>query len=209
MRRTATRGRGLAAAIALAALAGCISVFPKETPAQLYRFGLQPVPAQPRAAASAAFAVLMLPTSFDRPAAGDGILTMTGAEAAYIKGSRWVGAAASLFDAAVLSAFDARGGPARLIARGDAGRPDFVLKLDVRRFEADYDHGQSSPPTIVLEVYATLTPAADHDHSLQRLFVATAPAEENRAGPITSAFDQATRKALGDLVDWVGAKGAG
>ena len=209
MMPTRTLPRGLAAVVALSALAGCISVFPKEQPAQLYRFGLESAPTQRPAGASATFAVLTLPTGFDRPAASDGILTMTGNEAAYIKGSRWVGPAASLFDAALMGAFDGHDGPARLIARGEAGRADYFLKLDVRRFEADYDHGQASAPTIVLEVYASLARAGDRDQTTQHIFQVTVPADENRAGAIASAFDQATRKVLGEVVAWVDSKGGG
>ena len=208
MMPTRMRVRGFAAVIALGALTGCISVFPKEPPAQLYRFGLEAVPAQPPTAANPTFAVLTLPIGFDRPAAGDGILTMTGDQAAYIKGSRWVGPASTLFEAAIVQAFDASGGPARLIARGEAVRPDYYLKLDVRRFEADYDHGQQSAPTIVLQIYAALSRAGDRDQTTQRIFQATVPADDNRAGAIASAFDQATHRALGDLVTWVDNKGA-
>jgi cholesterol transport system auxiliary component len=192
--------------LACGALCGCVSVFPKEPPAQLYRFGADIAPAQRTAAAQ--FAVQVLPTGFDRPAAGDGILTMTGEEAAYIRGSRWVAPAATLFETALVRAFDANTGPARLIGRGEIASADYFLKLDVRRFEADYDHGRQSAPTAVIEIYADLSRAGDRSEAVQHIFQTSVPADDNRAGAIAAAFDAATRKALGNVVDWVNAKGA-
>ena len=203
-----TVSRALAAVSLAGLLSGCISVFPKEAPAQLYRFG-DAVPSASTATAPAtpAFTVEALPVTFDRPAAGDAILTLTGNEAAYIKGSRWVGPAQSLFESAVTRAFEASGGAARLMGRGEPTRPDYLLKLNVLRFEAHYDEGQGAPPAIVVEVYATLLSSSDHALAGERLFQAKVSADANRAGAITAGFDQATRKVLTDLVAWVDAKG--
>lgn len=201
--------RGLLIAFIGLPLVGCISLFPKSTPAQLYRFGASGAPiTSPAALDRDRFAVQSIPTSFDRAAAGDAILTVTGDQAAYIKGSRWVTSASSLFDAAVVHAFDADKGPARLIARGEAVRPDFLLKLDVRAFEAHYDHGAAAAPTVVVEVYAALSRAGDRTLAGERIFQAKVPAGENRAGEITTAFDRAVSKVLSELVAWVNAKGA-
>jgi cholesterol transport system auxiliary component len=200
--------RALAGLTLTALLSGCISVLPKEPPAQLYRFGdfATAVPA-PTTPAAPGFTVEALPISFDRPAAGDAILTRTGEEAAYIKGSRWVGAAQSLFESAVSRAFVAAGGPVRLMSRGEPSRPDYLLKLDVLRFEAHYDQGQGAPPSIVIELNATLSHSGDHALAGERLFQAKVTADANRAGAIVAGYDQATRKVLSDLVAWVDAKG--
>jgi cholesterol transport system auxiliary component len=198
----------LAAVSLVGLLGGCISVLPKEPPAQLYRFGdAGPSSRTATPPASPSFTVEALPISFDRPAAGDAILTLTGNEAAYIKGSRWVGSAQTLFESAMTRAFEADSGAARLMARGEPTRPDYLLKLDVLRFESHYDQGQAAPPTIVVEVNATLSGASDHALAGEHLFQARITAEANRAGAITAGYDQATRKVLNDLVAWVDAKG--
>ncbi len=164
MNAAASLSRGLAVALLALSLAGCISVFPKETPSQLYRFGYDAAPAR-RASppGGASLAVQAAPTGFDRPAASDAILAITGDQAAYLKGARWVAPATTLFDDALTRAFDANAGPARLIGRGEATRPDYLLKLDVRAFETHYDRGEAAPPTVVVEVYAALTRVSDHD----------------------------------------------
>jgi len=204
------RARGFAVAVLGFLLVGCISLLPKEKPAQLYRFGVSAPPTAPRASGPGRFSVQVVPMGFARDAASDTILTVTGDQAAYIAGSRWVTSASSLFEAAVTRAFDADGGPARLIPHGEAVRPDYALKLDVRRFEARYDAGQQSPPTVVVELYAGLVRRAGDGATApaERIFQASVPASENRAGAIAAAFDSAVTKVLGEMVVWVDAKGA-
>src|SRR5579863_9394262 len=130
----------LAAIVGALALSGCITLFPKENPAQLYRFGggMPPASAQP---AQATFTVRSGGLDFDRAASGDAILTTNGDEVAYIKDARWVTSAQRLFEGAVQRDFDATGGPARYLGLGDAGHADYVLRLDVLRFEARYEGG--------------------------------------------------------------------
>ena len=191
-------------------LGGCVSVFPKEAPAQLYRFGVAAsAPEQPAAAPQSRLAVQALIIDFNRAAAGDQILTVSGNEAAYIKGARWVSGASTLFEQALASAFDVGQGSARLMARGEPARPDYFLKLDVRVFEVRYLQGRGSPPTIVVQVYAALSQSTDRALLGQRLFAASIPATEDRVGAIAAAFDQAVGQVLGQLVKWVDAKGGG
>lgn len=203
--------RGALAAVFLGCLlAGCISLFPKQKPAQLYHFGISAPPVAPRLAAQARFSVQIAPIGFARASAGDTILSTTGAQAAYLSGARWVTSASNLFEAAVTRAFDADGGAARLIPRGEAVRPDYALKLDVRTFEARYDHGQRAPPTVVVELYAGLVRRSDTAAAgapAERIFQASVPAGENGADAIAAAFDSAVTKVLAEMVAWVDAKG--
>jgi cholesterol transport system auxiliary component len=148
-------------------------------------------------------------TGFDRAAASDRILTVSGTQAAYIKDARWVTSSVGLFDSALQRAFDADQGPARLVDRAETARIDYVLKLDVRTFEARYDHGQAAAPTIVVEVHAALDRTHDRIVVGDRSFKASITAGDNRVGAIAEAFDQAVAKILGELVAWVDARGEG
>lgn len=197
---------GVAVGAALA-LSACVSVFPKQQPATMFRFGYTTPPAAAPAAGQP-FGVIRAVTSFDRAAAAERILTVDGGEAAYIKGSRWVSSASVLFDEAVTRAFDGAGGPARLIGRGEVVRADYVLKLDVRGFEARYDHGAKAAPTVVVVVHADLDRVNDRVAVGSRTFTAEIPASDNRVSAIAAAFDQGVSKVLGDLVQWVGNRGA-
>ena len=189
-------------------LSGCISLFPKTKPSQLYSFVSAAPAAAPATAPSGRFAVRLAPITFTVSAAADRILTITGDQAAYVSGGRWVTAAANLFESAVVQTFDARGGAARLVARGELAATTYVLKLDVRRFETRYDQGAGAPPTVLVEVYAALDDPADATHDRERLFVERVPAGDNRLGPIVAAYERAVGKTCAEVADWVNARGA-
>ncbi len=194
-----TSRNALLAALALPLLlGGCISVFPKTAPVQMYRFGDQPAGAAAPAAA-APVAVLKGPITFPPASGGDRILTVTGSEDAYIGGARWVAPAASLFDEALLKAFDAPGAP-RLVGRGEPLAAPSTLRLDVRAFEARYPG-----PTARVQVRATLIRNADRTLIGEKMFDVQVPAADNRQTAIVAAFDQATGQVLTGLRDWTAA----
>jgi len=194
--KTTTSLGALAAALILpVALGGCISVFPKAKPVQLYRFG-GAVEAPAAAPGRPAVTVLKGATVFPPSAAGDRILTVTGTESAYIGGARWVAPAAIMFDEALLRAFDAPGS-VRLVERGEPLAAASTLRLDVRTFEARYPG-----PTAVVQVRATLIRNADRTIVGEKMFDASVPADGNRQGPIVAAFDGATSKVIGDIRSW-------
>ena len=198
------------AAAAILLLGGCVSLLPKQEPAQLYRFGVgTEVAAQPTGAPQPRFGVQLLPLDFNRASSGDLILTVDGNQAAYIKGSRWVSGASTLFEQALARSFDADQGPARLMARGELVRADYFLKLNVRTFETRYLQGRGAAPTVVVEIYATLSQPSDRTLLGGRMFAASIPASDNRVGAITAAYDTAVARTLGQVVKWVDAKGAG
>ena len=186
------------------ALAGCITLLPDEKPAQLYRFdgGVQPA----AASQGAPFAVARLGGSFVQAAANDRMLTITGSRAAYIADSRWVSPAQVLFNEALARAFDGNTGPARLLGRGEVGKADYTLRVDVTRFETVYDHGTGAP-NVVVDLRVTLT-SADRSVTTSRQFNAEVRATSNRVSSIVEAYDQAVGKALGDLVAWTNGRGA-
>jgi cholesterol transport system auxiliary component len=192
-------------AILLVSLGGCISLFPKLPPAQLYSFSVASAPSQP--VAGGAFNVLHLSTEFTLPAEGDRILTATGTEAAYIAASRWDSPASTLFDEAEQQAFDQSGGPARLLHRGDPAMAPVGLTLNVQSFEARYSDPKA-PPTVVVTVHAMLTSAADRKVLGDQTFVSRQPASDNRVSAIVDAFNAATTDVLNQIVTWTGQRGA-
>lgn len=196
-----------AAALALAALAlsGCISLFPKTEPSQLYRFEFAAPESPP--APGASFGVQRLSTGFTRAAAADRILTIGGGgEAAYVAGGRWVSPASVLFDEAVSKAFQT-GGPARLIGRGEVIRADLSLKLDVLAFETVYDQGPKAAPQVVVTVRGVMTLNRDRSLVGDRTFTARIRAGDNRVGAIVPAYNQALTEVLGQVVAWVNSQG--
>jgi cholesterol transport system auxiliary component len=188
-----------------AALSGCISVLPKTKPDQLYTFGegtaaAAPTPGPP-AVGGPAVGVLLAQVDLPRAAQGDGILTRTGLQAAYIAQSRWSAPAAVLFREAAERAFDRDARRTRLIARGESGRTALVLRLDVLDFAALYPNGQGSAPTVVVSVRGRLA-GPDGTVIEDKTFDVRKRAGDNRVGPIVEAFNAAVDEALAGVVAW-------
>jgi cholesterol transport system auxiliary component len=191
------------------ALSGCVTLLPKSKPAQLYRFDPPAAAAKtPSPPVAETIGVYRANGTFQGAAAGDRILTVSGGEAAFLAGSRWVAPATVLFNEAISAAFDANPGRVRLISRGERAKRDYSLRLDVRNFEARYDSGVGNPPTVVVRVRATMT-STDLSKTSQRMFEATAEASDNRVGAIVAAYGEAVGQALDDLVAWTDANAAG
>lgn len=198
--RPAALARVTLAAACAVALTGCISVFPKTKPAQLYRFDYA-APAAAAATPSAAGPradVYLANGSFPLEASSDQILTLNGAQAAYIAQSRWVSPAAVLWDEAVHAAFASAGG-VRLISHGEPARSAYALRLDVLKFEADYDGGA---PNVEVRVHATLSRTRDRTVIGEQTFDVRTPADANRVSAIVRAYDQAVGQVLRDIVGW-------
>lgn len=194
----------LAAAIAASlSLGGCISVLPKSKPANLYRFG-QAAPAEASAATpvTGTVGVFRALGSFQREAAGDRILTITAGKAAYVAQTRWVAPAPVLFDEGVLSAFDRDNGPVRLLSRGEAGRSDYALRMDVRNFETHYDQGEKAAPLVVVRMRATLFNNQTRQLAGEQFIESRVRAGDNRVGAIVQAYDAAVTEVIGKLVAW-------
>jgi cholesterol transport system auxiliary component len=185
---------------AVLALGGCISLLPNAKPVQLYRFDA-PAAAAAAPAAAPAVSVVKDGVSFPSGVGGDRILTVSGDEAAFIADARWVEPASLMFNEAVTAAFDAPGSP-RLTAPGAASGALVTLKLEVRRFQADYDKGSGAAPTVEVQVHALLIRNADRSYLAESQINVTEPADDNRVGAIVRAFNVAVGKATGQIRDW-------
>ena len=196
----------LVAATALAtALSGCVSLLPKTKPAHLYRFG-QPVSAAALDAPSGQVGVLRANAVFQREAAGDRLLTMTEGKAAYVAETRWVAPAAILWDEAVVAAFDADPGPARIVSRGEPASAAYILRLDVRNFETRYDQGPKAPPEVVVRVRGLLVPSKGGPEVTEKMFERRVRAGDNRVSAIVPAYDRAVAEVLTEIVAWTNAQ---
>ncbi|MBS0489776.1 MULTISPECIES: ABC-type transport auxiliary lipoprotein family protein [unclassified Phenylobacterium] len=188
-----------------ALLAGCITLLPDEKPAQLYRFDGDIQAAA--AGQTARFTIARLGGSFVQSAANDRILTINGSRAAYIADARWVSPASVLFNESLSRAFDTNTGAARLLTRGDFGKADYILRVDVTQFEAEYNQGSKAAPEIVVTLRATLT-GSDRVLAGSRNFETRVRATSNRVSSIVEAYDEAVSQALGELVAWTNGRGA-
>jgi cholesterol transport system auxiliary component len=196
------RAAGVSTALAVAgALAGCVSLFPKAPPAQLYRF-------EPEITESSAppsenrIPVSLSAVAFTQAGSGDRILTMTGDEAAYIEGARWVAPAESLFEEAMTRAFAGSAVATRLVERRQSASAKMVLNVTVERFEARYEAGPKAAPTVVVALRAQLIRFPDRAVVGAKSFRAEQSAADNRVSAIVAAYDQDVTSVLKDLTAW-------
>lgn len=192
--------------LACLALGGCISLFPKSKPSQLYRFDGEPLQASTALPPASAKVIARGNMRFQSAASADRILTVTGADTAYIAGARWVSSAPVLFEESLIKAFEAGGG-ARLAEGGSALHATEVLNLDVQTFETRYDQGEKAAPQVVVQVRAQLVRSSDRQVIGEQLFTGAERAGDNRVGPIVQAYDAAVHDVLGKLVGWSAQQG--
>jgi cholesterol transport system auxiliary component len=198
----------IAAATLSLALGGCISVFPKATPAQLFAFGTDFPAAQAPQTGAQPFNVMRSATAFAQQAAGDRILTTNGQQGAYIAANRWISPAVVLFDQAETRAFDANPGPARLTRRGEISGAAAELRLEVQTFEARYPGSLKASPTVVVQVRAVLIRLSDRQVVDTKIFVSRQAIGDNRVSEIVRGFDVATVDVLGQIVAWTDSEAA-
>lgn len=182
-------------------LSGC-ALLSSPDPVQTYRFGTSAAaPVDAPAGSVAPIAVALRRIEFPEASKGDRILGVTGAEAAYIKGARWISSAEVLFTDSLEAAFTARPDRVRLIGRRDFGAAQRVLNLDVTTFEARYDYAGTAP-TVVITARARMVQLPERTVTAEKVFSISQPASENRVSAIVAAFDTATRDLNTQVVDW-------
>ena len=201
-------GALLAACAALAAT-GCTGLFHSTAPPeQTY---LLRAPAPPAAAAPAAppGAALASPAALpsirvSQPGADPGlnssriILVQADHRLNFYSGSRWAGPVPDLVEALTLETLRASGGW-QSVQDADSPFPsDYLLRIRVRRFEADYTGGGPAP-----EVHVVLDCVVGRREGREVLasFIAqgTATAAADRMSAVVAAFEQATDEALSSL----------
>jgi len=204
---TGMRNTAAAAALALVAvsLGGCFSLFPKAEPSLLYRLDANPPAAATAPSPAKGIDVIRARIEFNRAAATDRILTVTGGQAAYIAGSRWVSPAPVLFEEALERAFANSPTAPRLTQLGGASGARAVLRLTVDNFETRYDNGPETIPSAYVRVRAELLDNRTRALLGYRVFEGRANASDNRVSAIVQAYDAATTQALSALADWTGA----
>ena len=195
----------LAAAGVAVALSGC-ALLSSPDPVQLYRFGGAGAPATQSVADPVQ--VKLRAVEFPQASQGDRLLGVTGTEAAYIAGARWVSPAAQLYSASLEGAFTAHARSVRLIGLRELTPTTRVLDIDVRSFETRYDYA-GGVPTVVLTARARLLRFPERTVVAEQTFEVSQPASENRIATIVDAYDVATRDLNSQIVAWTDANATG
>jgi ABC-type uncharacterized transport system auxiliary subunit len=190
------------------AFCGCGSLLDSTIPApQAYVLRLQP--ATVVEAATAAGSVLL-----QRPEAGPGLeseriaLLRSDQRFDFYAASRWAAPAPDLMESVMGDALRATGAFSAVFDDSAPYAPRYSLRCTLRRFEADYTKGGSTP-TIFVRLDCTL--GRHRDRELLGSFTAqgSAVAAEDRLNEVVAAFQTATATAMVELGGGVSAALAG
>jgi cholesterol transport system auxiliary component len=189
-------------------LSGCVTLFPKTKPTQLYHLGLEAEGNGPPQS-GAGLAVLQGSIQFNRAVSADRLLTRQGNEAAYVAQARWTMPAALLFEESLAKAFMRGTGDARLVSPKDPVIAKLVLRLDVRALEIRYAEGSRRSPVAVVNISALLADADQRTVVSQSVFDCQVPAKSNRVQSLVTALNDALSDCQGQVVTWTDQTAAG
>ena len=195
-----------AAVVALTLLATACSILgPRSEPGTIYA-------PDPRVEAAPAWPTVDWQLSLSRATAGSMTDSLRIAvrpspnELQVYKGASWAKTPTSMVEDALLRALEDSGRIPAVARQGAGISADYKLVLDLRRFEADYTAGGSTPAATI-ELNAKLLHAPDQAVIAARTFL-QAPAAASTAVPdVVVAFEQSLETLTGELAGWVLASG--
>lgn len=121
------------------------------------------------------------------------------------QGAIWAAPAPDLLQDTVLRAFEDSGRITGVARRGTGVSGDYVLLLDIRRFESDYAGG--STPNAEVEIRAQLVANTRNAVVAARTLRQSVPAGDTSVEDVSRAFGTALSAVVRDLVGWTLAEG--
>ena len=182
------------------ALAGCSGLFGGSAPAHLYR--VTPKSTYPANLPHRPVQILV-----DVPLAPAGLdtsriaLSHSAVSIDYFADSEWTDRAPLLVQTALVESFE-NSGTINAIDRESVGlRADFILKTEIRHFEAVYD-SPNGPPDVWTAINVRLVNPSNRDIVAQSSFERRQRASANDVPSIIAAFDEALGGVVKDIVVW-------
>ena len=188
----------LAAAVFLPA--GCASVLGLPSPPHLYRV-------TPKSTYPANLQRLRTQLLVDVPIASSGLdslqiaLSRSAVSIDYFANSEWTERVPLLVQTALLQSFENSGAIAAIDRELIGLRADFILKTEIRHFEAVYA-SPNGPPEVWVAVVVRLVNPAGRDIVAHASFERRERAAANDMGRIVAAFDEALGAVMADIVVW-------
>ena len=200
MRVPARLSRRWAPTIIVLALAGCGGLFGGSSPAQLYRVipahnfppGLPHLPVQ----------VLI-----DEPSAPAGLdttriaLSRSAVSIEYFADSEWTDRVPLMVQTALLESFEDSKALSAINRESLGLHADFILKTEIRHFEALYDSPNQAPEVWVAIITRLVNPSG-RDIVSQTSFERRVRAKTNDVPQIVLAFDKALEGVMEEIVVW-------
>jgi len=182
------------------ALAGCSGLFGGSAPAHLYR--VTPKSTYPANLPHRPVQILV-----DVPLAPAGLdssriaLSRSAVSVDYFADSEWTDRAPLLVQTALVESFE-NSNTVNAIDRESVGlRADFILKTEIRHFEAVYD-SPNGPPDVWTAINVRLVNPSNRDIVAQSSFERRQRASANDVPSIIATFDEALGEVMKDIVVW-------
>jgi len=199
MTRSAARlSRRFVPSVIVLALAGCSGLFGGSAPAHLYR--VTPKSTYPANLPHRAVQILV-----DAPLAPAGLdtsriaLSRSAVSIDYFADSEWTDRAPLLVQTALVESFE-NSNTVNAIDRESVGlRADFILKTEIRHFEAVYD-SPNGPPDVWTTINVRLVNPSNRDIVAQSSFEQRQRASANDVPSIIATFDEALGEVMKDIV---------
>ncbi len=204
--RAARLSRRLVPSLLILALGGCSGLFGGGTPAHLYRL-------TPKGSFPANLPHRPMQLLVDVPLAPAGLdssriaLSRSAVSIDYFADSEWTDRAPLLVQTALLESFE-NSKVTNAIDRESIGlRADFILKTEMRHFEAVYD-SPNGPPEVWVALNVRLVNPANREIVAQTSFEQRRRASTNDVPSIILAFNEALGSVMREIVVWTAANPA-
>jgi cholesterol transport system auxiliary component len=198
--REARLSRRLVPSVFILALAGCSGLLGGNAPVQLYRLTPKTTypPNLPHRSVQLLVDVPFAPAGLDTSRIA---LSRSPVSIDYFADSEWTDRAPLLVQTAILQSFE-NSRAITAIDRESVGlRADFILKAEMRHFEAVYDSA-NGPPEVWVVVNVRLVDPSSRDVVAQASFEERRRASANNVPSIVSAFDEALGAVMKGIVVW-------
>jgi cholesterol transport system auxiliary component len=119
----------------------------------------------------------------------------------YFAGATWTDSAPALVQTLLVESFENTG---RILAVGRESvglRADYVLKIELREFQAEYA-SPTAPPTVHIRIIAKLVRMPVREIVASHMTERKAQAATNTLDGVVAAFDEALGPVLKDIVVW-------
>jgi cholesterol transport system auxiliary component len=195
--RLSRRWPGVATALVLA---GCASLLGLPAAPHLYRI-------TPKSAFPANLPHLPTQILIDVPIAPAGLdtsriaLSRSAVSIDYFADSEWTERVPLLVQTALLESFENSGAVTAIDRESIGLRADFILKTEIRHFEALYD-SSSGPPEVWVEIIARLVDPAGRNILAHASFERRQRATANDIPQIVAAFNEAVGAVMAEIVVW-------
>lgn len=141
------------------------------------------------------------------PVAGPGLesdailLTAPDRRLEHFAASKWAAPIPSMLASLAAETLRNRG---MLAAVHDDASPfpgDYLLRMTIRRFDADYSGGAGAAPAVTVVLDCAVGTRAERKLLATFVVQATVRADDNRMGAVVAAFERATQDAMGKLTE--------